>query len=129
VSAAVVGEGHVVNGDREEILAAGVAVLARLQTAYDASIEEVVRQVQEQTGEKLLARRPGVLDASWDSLCRMSWQCSNFEAAARLLRPLMENDGRPLGTVLKTAGPVLVRDVRRHLVEAGVLPREGGEQR
>jgi len=113
-----------VNGDREEILAAGVAVLARLQTAYDAGVEEVVRQVQEQTGEKLLTRRPGVLDAGWDDLRRMAWQCSNFEAAVQLLKPLMADGGRPLGAVLKTADAWLVRDVTRHLVEAGVLPRE-----
>lgn len=119
---------HVVNGDREEVLAAGAAVLARLQTAYDASVEEVVRQVHEQTGQKLLVRRPGVLDAGWDDLWRMSWQCSNFEAAMRLLKPVMEGDTRSLGAVLKTADETLVRNVRRHLVEAGVLPADGGDQ-
>lgn len=117
------------NGDREEILAAGVVVLAQLQAAYDAGVEEVVRHVQEETGEKLLARRPGVLDAAWGDLRRMSWQCSNFEAAMRLLEPLMKDDPRPLGAVLKTADPWLLRNVRRHLVEAGVLPTEGGDLR
>lgn len=115
------------NGDREEVLAAGVAVLAQLQTAYDTGVEEVVRQVQEQTGTRLLARRPGVLDAGWDDLRRMSWQCSNFEAAMRLLEPLMKDDSRPLGAVLKTADPWLLRNVTRHLVEAAVLPSEGGD--
>lgn len=114
------------NGEREEVLAAGHAVLARLQTAYDASIEEVVRQVHEQTGEKLLCRRPSVLDARWDDLWRMSWQASNFEAAVRLLQPLMKNDCRSLGAVLKTADAGLVQAVSRHLVEAGVLPRPEG---
>lgn len=112
------------NGDREEILAAGRVVLARLHLAVDAGVEEVVRQVEEQTGERLLVRRPGVMDAGWEDLRRMSWQCSNFEAAVRLLQPLMEHDGRPLGTLLKTADPIVVRDVRRHLMEAGVLPVE-----
>lgn len=116
------------SGDREEILAAGVAVLSRLQSAYDASIEEVVRQVQERTGQRLLARRPGVLDAGWPDLARMSWQCSNFEAAVKLLEPLMKDDVRSLGAVLKTADAFLVRDVRRHLVEAGVLPSEDGSR-
>lgn len=112
------------SGDRAEVLAAGAAVLARLQSAYDASIEEVVRQVRERTGEKLLTRRPSVLDATWDDLWRMSWQASNFEAAMRLLEPLMKDSDRPLGTFLKTTDPALTRDVARHLVEAGVLPAE-----
>lgn len=110
------------SGDREEILAAGRAALVRLQMAVDAGVEEVVRQVEEQTGEKLLVRQPGVLEAGWEDLRRMSWQASNFEAAVQLLKPVMECAGRPLGTVLKTADPILVRDVTRHLVEAGVLP-------
>ncbi|MDX3570809.1 hypothetical protein [Streptomyces sp. ID05-47C] len=116
------------SGDgREEMLAAGHAALAQLQYAHDVAVESVVTEVQQQTGVRLLTRRPGVLDASWDDLRRMSWQCSNFEAAVRLLRPLMANDGRPLGAVLKTADVLLVRDATRHLVEAGVLPSAGGD--
>jgi hypothetical protein len=116
-----------VTGNREEILAAGRAALVRLQLAVDAGVDEVVRQVEAETGERLLVRRPGVMDAGWEDLRRMSWQASNFEAAVLLLRPVMEHDARPLGAVLKTADPILVRDVRRHLVEAGVLPIEGPE--
>lgn len=115
--------------DREEILANGAQLLAQLQSAYDAGVEEVVRHVQEETGERLLARRPGVLDAGWGDLCRMSWQASNFEAAMRLLEPVMKDDDRPLGAVLKTADPWLLRNVTRYLVEAGVLPAEGGDPR
>lgn len=110
------------SGDREEILAAGRGALARLQVAFDAGVQALVRQVEEETGEKLLVRRPGVLDAGWDDLRQMSWQASNFEAAVVLLKPVMEHDGRSLGAVLKTADPILVRDVTRHLVEARVLP-------
>lgn len=113
---------------RDEMLAAGRAALAYLQTELDAGMEEVARQVYEATGETLLVRKPGVLDAAWGDLCRMSWQASNFEAAVRLLKPVMEQDDRPLGAVLKTADPFLVRDVRRHLVQAGVLPHEEGER-
>lgn len=119
--------GPVVNGDRAEILAAGVAAVAHLQVALDAGVEEVVRRVEEETGERILVRRPGVLDAHWPDLQRMSWQASNFEAAMRLVQPLMQAAGdRSLGAVLKTVGPVLLRDVTRHLVEAGVLPVEDG---
>lgn len=113
---------------REEFLAAGRAALAELHYAHDAAVEAVVTEVQQQTGEQLLVRRPGILDAGWDDLRQMSWQCSNFEAAIRLLRPLLEHDGRTLGAILKVADPLLVRDVRRHLVEAGVLPRETAVQ-
>lgn len=113
--------------DREELLAAGRAALEQLQVAFDAAIEDVVRRVEAGAGEKLLVRRPGVLDAGWMDLRRMSWQASNFEAAVRLLRPVMEHDTRPLGTILKTGEQNLVRDVTRHLVEAGVLPAEEAE--
>lgn len=112
------------SGEREEVLAAGQAALVRLQSMFSAGVEEVVHQVHERTGEKLLVRRPNVLDAGWDDLARMSWQASNFEAAVRLLRPLMEAaPERTLGALLKTAERVVTRDVTRHLVEAGVLPR------
>lgn len=112
------------NGDREAVVAAGLGALARLQAAHAVAVETVVDEVRQRTGEELLVRRPGILDAGWADVARMSWQCSNFEAAVRLLRPLLEHDGRTLGAVLKTADPLLVRDVQRHLVEAGVLPRE-----
>ncbi|MFI9170506.1 hypothetical protein [Streptomyces lincolnensis] len=115
--------------DREDLLAAGRAALASLQTAFDAAIADVVARVEEGSGEKLLVRRPGLLDAHWDDLWRMSWQASNFEAAVRLLEPLMQNGGRPLGAVLKTADPYVVRDVTRHLVAAGVLPPTAEVQR
>jgi len=114
------------SSDREEILAAGQCALARLQLAFDTAIQDVVERVREATGETLLVRRPGVLDAGWGELRQMSWQCSNFEAAVLLLRPLMERDGRTLGAVLKTADPITVRDVTRHLAEARVLPRTEG---
>ncbi|MCZ4515695.1 hypothetical protein O3Q52_47835 [Streptomyces sp. ActVer] len=110
------------NGDREELIAAGRAALEQLEVAFDAAITDVVRRVEAASGEKLLVRRPGVLDAVWTDLRGMSWQASNFEHAVQLLRPVMEHDERPLGAVLKTADPCLVRDVTRHLVEAGVLP-------
>lgn len=109
-------------GDREELLAAGRAALATLQSAYDAAVADVVQRVEEGAGEKLLVRKPSVMDASWSDLWAMAWQASNFEEAVRLLRPVMEHDGRTLGNVLKTADPAVVRDARRHLVEAGVLP-------
>ncbi|MEV2228392.1 hypothetical protein AB0H69_07405 [Streptomyces phaeochromogenes] len=110
------------NGDREELLAAGREALVQLQIAFDAAIADVVQRVEAASGEKLLVRRPTVLDAGWENLRAMSWQASNFEAAVQLLRPTMEHDERALGSVLKTADPCLVRDVTRHLVEAGVLP-------
>lgn len=111
--------------DREQLLAAGRAAVLQLQTATDEGIRDIVRRVEALTGETILVRQPGVLDARWDDLWRMSWQASNFEAAVTLLRPVMKDAGdKSLGALLKTADPVLVRDVRRHLVEAGVLPAE-----
>ncbi|MFE1847718.1 hypothetical protein [Streptomyces sp. NPDC059515] len=114
------------SGDREDILAAGRAAVVQMQRAFDAALADIVRRVHEETGEHLLVRRPGVLDAGWADLWRMSWQASNFEQAVRLLRPLMEDSGRSLGTVLKTADPITVRDVRRHLVQAAVLADDEG---
>ncbi|MCT7353614.1 hypothetical protein N4P33_15740 [Streptomyces sp. 15-116A] len=114
------------SGDREEILAAGRAAVVQIQQAFDAALEDVVRNVRERTGEQLLVRRPGVLDARWLDLAQMSWQASNFEAAVRLLRPVMEHSDRTLGAVLKTGEAILVRDVTRHLVEARVLPSARG---
>lgn len=122
MSSAGVGAGSAVTGEREVLLAAGRAALTRLALAHETAVETVLAEVQERTGERLLVRRPGVLDAGWDDLRRMSWQASNFEAAVKLLQPLMKNDGRTLGAVLKTAEPVVVQAVARHLVEAGVLP-------
>lgn len=112
------------NGEREQLLAAGRAAVLQLRAATDEGIRDIVRRVEALTGETILVPRPGVLDAGWADLRRMSWQASNFEHAVRLLQPVMKGDVRPLGAVLKTADPVLVRDVRRHLVEAGVLPAE-----
>lgn len=126
--AACVEAERAVSGEcREELLAAGRAAVAQLQAATDEGIRDIVQRVEALTGETLLVRRPGVLDAVWDDLWRMSWQCSNFEAAMLLVRPLIDAaPGRTLGAVLKTADPVVVRDVTRHLVEAGVLPAESG---
>ena len=112
------------SGDREELIAAGHAALVQLQIAFDAAVADVVQRVEAGAGEKLLVRRPTVLDAGWDDLRRMSWQASNFEAAVTLLQPLMKDDVRSLGALLKTAEPIVARDVARHLVEAGVLPAE-----
>lgn len=112
------------SGDREELLAAGRAALEQLHRAFDAAITDVVQRVEAAAGEKLLVRRPTVLDARWENLRAMSWQASNFEHAVQLLRPVMEHDERTLGAVLKTASPFLVRDVTKHLVAAGVLPDE-----
>ncbi|MEH0642849.1 hypothetical protein QBB33_15505 [Streptomyces scabiei] len=112
------------SGEREQLLAAGRAAVLHLRSAADEGIRDIVRRVEALTGETILVPRPGVLDAAWADLRQMSWQASNFEAAVKLLQPVMRGDVRPLGAVLKTADPVLVRDVRRHLVEAGVLPAE-----
>jgi hypothetical protein len=118
-----------VNGEREEILAAGRAALASLQVAFDAAVADVVQRVEEGAGERLLVRRPGILDAGWEELRQMAWQCSNFEAAVRLLRPVMEHDGRTLGALLKTADPQLMQAITRHLAEACVLPHSEEGQR
>ncbi|MFD0434753.1 hypothetical protein [Streptomyces chartreusis] len=107
--------------EREALIAAGRAALASLQVAFDAAIADVVQRVEEGAGERLLVRQPNILDAGWNDLWRMSWQASNFEAAVRLLRPLMEHDSRSLGAVLKTADPQTVRSATRHLAVAGVL--------
>lgn len=117
------------SGDREALVAAGRAALVRLQIAFDAAVQDVVQRVEEGAGETLLVRRPSVLDAGWPDLRHMSWQASNFEAAVTLLKPVMEHGDRSLGAALKTADPLLVQDVTRHLVEAGVLPRAEGAER
>lgn len=117
------------NGGREDILAAGRAAVVQVQRAFDAALEDIVQRVAAETGEQLLVRRPGVLDAGWADLARMSWQASNFEQAVRLLRPVMEGSDRNLGTVLKTSDAVTARDVRRHLVQAGVLADDEGVPR
>lgn len=112
--------------EREQLLAAGRAAVLQLRSATDEGIRDIVQRVEALTGETILVPRPDILDAKWSDLWRMSWQASNFEAAVKLLQPLMVEAGaKSLGTVLKTADPVLAQNVRRHLVEARVLSEDG----
>ena len=114
------------SGEREVMLAAGYAALERLRHAHEAAIESVVSEVQQQTGQKLLVRRPGVLDASYGDLARMAEQTEHYAEAWRLIREwLPARDGRSLGSLLKVIPARTAHEIADHLRAAGVLA-DGG---
>jgi hypothetical protein len=115
-----------VSGDREELLAAGYAALARLQHAHEVAVESVVNEVQQHTGERLLVRRPGVLDATFEGLAAMEAQTQHYAAAMAMIRRWMHaTDTRPLGAVLKVIPAQVAHEITDHLRAAGVLA-DGG---
>ncbi|MBP5915746.1 hypothetical protein F3K34_27170 [Streptomyces sp. LBUM 1486] len=110
------------NGDRAELIAAGHEALAQLQYAHEVAIETVINEVQQQTGERLLVRQPGVLDASYGDLARMAVQVEHYAEAWRLVREwLLPGDCRTLGSVLKVMPAPVAHGITGHLRAAGVL--------
>lgn len=121
--AAGAGAGPAVNGEREALLAAGYAALERLQHAHEVAVESVVSEVQQHTGERLLVRRPALLDASFADLAAMEAQTEHYAAAMALIRPWMHAaDTRSLGSVLKVIPAQVAHEITDHLRAAGVLP-------
>lgn len=112
--------------DQAEVLAAGYAALAQLQYAHEVAMETVVNEVRQQTGERLLVRQPGVMDATLRDLAGMELQTQHFAAAMKLIRQwLLPTDGRPLGSLLKVIPAEVAHEVTDHLRAAGVLA-DGG---
>jgi hypothetical protein len=104
------------------MLAAGRAALERLQHAHEVAVESVVSEVQQHTGERLLVRRPGVLDASFADLAAMEAQTEHYAAAMALIRQWMHAaDTRSLGSVLKVIPAQVAHEITDHLRAAGVL--------
>jgi hypothetical protein len=115
-----------VSADREELLAAGYAALAQLQYAHDVAVETVVNEIQHRTGERLLVRRPGVLDARYSDLAEMAEQTHRYAQAWRLFcTQVQPDDPRRLGTVLKVIPAHVAHEITGHLRAAGVLPADG----
>ena len=133
------------SGEREVMLAAGRAALERLQHAHevaaqdeeqhqqqadaaigDGGMECVVNEVQQHTGERLLVRRPALLDASFADLAAMEAQTEHYAAAMALVRQWMHvTDTRSLGSVLKVIPAQVAHEITDHLRAAGVLA-DGG---
>lgn len=114
------------NSERELLLAAGYAALERLQHAHEAAIESVVNEVQQHTGERLLVRRPGVLDATFEDLAAMEEQTQHYAAAMAMIRRWMNaTDTRSLGSVLKVIPAQVAHEITDRLRAAGVLT-DGG---
>lgn len=101
-----------------ELLAQGVA-----------GIESAAREIERQTGRRIIARRPQVLDARRPDLDRMTAQCRAWLDAVRVIDQwlLPTGDKRTLGAVLKTIPADQARLIRVHLVAAGVLPDDQGD--
>ena len=114
------------SGEREVMLAAGRAALERLQHAHEVAVECVVNEVQQHTGERLLVRRPALLDASFADLAAMEAQTEHYAAAMALVRQWMHvTDTRSLGSVLKVIPAQVAHEITDHLRAAGVLA-DGG---
>ncbi|MCX4906862.1 hypothetical protein [Streptomyces sp. NBC_00878] len=113
-------------GEREAMVEAGYAALARLQHAHEVAVESVVSEVQQHTGERLLVRRPGVLDAALGDLAAMEEQTQHYAAAMVLIRRwMLPTDRRPLGALLKVIPAQVAHEITDHLRAAGVLA-DGG---
>lgn len=114
------------NGEREVMLAAGRGALERLQHAHEVAVECVVSEVQQHTGERLLVRRPSVLDATFEDLAAMEEQTRHYAAAMAMIRQWMRaTDTRSLGSVLKVIPAQVAHEITDHLRAAGVLA-DGG---
>jgi hypothetical protein len=115
-----------VSGEREVLLAAGYAAVARLQAAHEVAVEQVVTEVHERTGERLLVR-PGILDAQFGDLARMAQQTEHYAEAWRLICTwLLPGDRRPLGTMMKIIPTAAAEEITAHLVGAGLLAEDDG---
>ncbi|GGK65507.1 hypothetical protein [Streptomyces flaveus] len=112
--------------DRAELIAAGHAAIVQLQYAHEVAIETVVNEVQQRTGERLLVRQPGVLDATFGDLAAMEEQTKHYAAAMTLIRQwMLPTDARSLGSLLKVVPAEVAHQVMDHLRAAGVLA-DGG---
>lgn len=112
--------------DREVLLAAGYAALERLQLAHETAVETVVHEVQQRTGERLLVRQPGILDATFQDLAVMEEQTQHYAEAMALVRQwMLPTDARSLGMLLKVTPAEVAHQVMDHLRAAKVLA-DGG---
>lgn len=104
-------------------LAAEVA--ARLGEVI-GGVEDTARQLEQATGQRIVARRPQVLDARRGELDRMSRQAREWLAAMEVVDRwlLPRGDQRSLGAVIKVMPADEARLLRVHLAAAGVLPAD-----
>lgn len=118
--------GAAVSGESEVLLAAGYAAVARLQAAHEVAVEQVVTEVRERTGERLLVR-PGVLDAQFGDLARMARQTEHYAEAWRLIRGwMLPSEPRSLGSVLKVIPTSAAVEIIEQLRGAGLLAADDG---
>lgn len=108
--------------ERKLLAAAAAEKLGRLM----ADAEHAARQVEAQTGERILVRRPQVLDARRGDINRMTSQARAWLDAVAVIDRWMlpRGDQRTLGSVIKVLPPDEARLLRVHLARAGVLPDE-----
>jgi hypothetical protein len=112
-----------VSDDREDLIADARATLASFAAVYDDAVRLVVEHVQQQTGETIAIRRPGVLDARLSDLFTMEYQANSYIEAMRAIRRWMHpGDTRRVGDVLKVIPADEADLVTAHLRSAGVLP-------
>jgi hypothetical protein len=108
--------------EQRELLAETAAAIAELTVIYDAAVERAVAFAREQTGETVLVRRPGVMDARIQDLFGMENQARSYlEAMKAIRRWIMPGDPRPLGNRLKVIPPEEAELITGHLRDAGVL--------
>ena len=112
--------------EREELISAGYAAIAQLQYVHEVAVEAVISEVRERTGEQLLVRQPGVLDAGYADLASMAEQTRRYSEAWRLIcTQLKPDDPRSLGSLLKVISAHIAHEITGHLRGAGVLPVDG----
>lgn len=99
--------------------------VAEIDAVRDSVVAALVDHVEAETGEVLLVRRPGVLDATMPDLIRMERQAVAYADAMRLVRQwMLQNDRRTLGAVLKVAPPKVAAEIEENLIRAGLLPSD-----
>ncbi|MEU7579151.1 hypothetical protein AB0B50_16295 [Streptomyces sp. NPDC041068] len=109
--------------DNRELIAYAREMIAEVRALADETITLVAEQVAQETGEQIVARHPGIMDARFGDLTRMGDQARAYREALRIIRQwLLPSDQRRLGDLLKVVPPDVAEEITTHLRAAGVLP-------
>lgn len=110
------------DAERSALINEGRAAVAEVTALADRVTEAIVARIAEETGEKILVRRPGVLDARYGDLLGLEAQAQAYGAAMALIRQwLLPHDPRRLGDLLKVIPADVAEEITEHLRAAGVL--------
>jgi hypothetical protein len=110
------------DAERTALVNEGRAAVAEVTALADRVTEAIVARIAEETGEKILVRQPGIMDAHYGDLLGLEVQAAAYAAAMALIRQwLRPNDPRRLGDLLKVIPADVAEEITAHLRTAGVM--------